>query len=147
MVFEALFDWQYRNEKVKIKEILSEEQLEHGVSRKLEAQVADALPGVYVQKQLRNTDPYLQYRYGMAVAAARAIDSGELTTHSYHQESAFAENLTQVSYVEQDTETIKLASQLMGVIPTAIDANPSREDKSVNKVSPVARPSRNKYGI
>jgi len=132
---------------VKVKEILGESQTEPSSNHGLQDQVAAALPGVFVQRQLRNTDPYLQYRYGMAVASARAVNSGELEKHSYQQESAFSENLTQVVYAEQDKETIQLASQLMGVTPSVIDNTPSREDKSVNSVSPVARSNRNKYGI
>jgi hypothetical protein len=132
---------------MKIREILQEKQKYHGRQENLSDQVAAALPGVYVQRQLRNTDPYLQYRYGMAVAAARAIANGELDKNSYDQESAFAENLTQVLYSDQDLETIQLASSLMGVTPTAIDDTPSREDRSVNSLSPVPQIKRNKYGI
>jgi hypothetical protein len=132
---------------MKIREILQETQKSQGQHDNLEDQVAAALPGVYVQRQLRNTDPYLQYRYGIAVAAARAIANGELDKHSYEQESAFAENLTQVVYTDQDKETIQLASRLMGVTPTAIDNTPSSESKSVNSLSPVPRIKRNKYGI
>jgi len=147
VVFKTISHWHHRYEILKIKEILGESQVKDLSYRGLQDQVAAALPGVFVQRQLRNTDPYLQYRYGMAVAAARAINSGELDSHSYEQESVFAENLTQVVYAEQDKETIRLASQLMGVVPTAIDNTPSQEDKSVNSVSPVAKSKRNKYGI
>lgn len=132
---------------MRVWEVLLETQKSHGTPERLTDQVSDALPGVYVQRQLRNTDPYLQYRYGMAVAAARAIQNGDLDSSQYEQESAFAENLTQVVYVPDDVETIKLASQLMGVIPTAIDATSSHESDQVNVNSTVARIKRNKYGI
>lgn len=132
---------------MRVWEVLLETQKSHGSPDQLGDQVADALPGVYVQRQLRNTDPYLQYRYGIAVAAARAIQNGDLDSSQYEQESAFAENLTQVVYVPQDAETIKLASRLMGVTPTAIDETPSHESDQVNANSPVARIKRNKYGI
>ena len=103
-----------------------------------------ALPGVFVQKDLRNTDPYMQYRYGMAVAAARAAKEGHV---DFSQESAWAENLTQVMYSPEDEETIKLASKLMGVKPTRITDNASHEPKFGETQSPVAKPKRNKYGV
>jgi hypothetical protein len=103
-----------------------------------------ALPGVFVQKDLRNTDPYMQYRYGMAVAAARAAKEGHV---DFSQESAWAENLTQVMYSPEDEETIKLASKMMGVKPTRITDNASHEPKFVETQSPVAKPKRNKYGV
>ena len=102
------------------------------------------LPGVFVQRQLRNTDAYMQYRYGLAVAAARAHAAGEV---EFSQESAWAENLTQVMYAPEDEETIRLASKLMGVTPTRITDNASHEAIDTLTTSPVAKPKRNRYGI
>jgi len=103
-----------------------------------------ALPGVFVQRQLRNTDPYMQYRLGMAVAAARANKAGDV---EFSQESAWAENLTQIMYAPEDEETIMLASKLMGVKPTRITDNASRESKGTVVHSPVANVKKNKYGV
>lgn len=103
-----------------------------------------ALPGVFVQRQLRNTDPYMQYRYGLAVAAARAHKAGDV---EFEQESAWAENLAQVMYAPEDEETILLASKLMGVTPTRITDNASREGQGANTASPVAKPKKNRYGV
>jgi len=116
----------------------------HGKASKISASKDAALPGVFVQKQLRNTDPYMQYRYGLAVAAARAINAHDV---DFEQESAWAENLVQVMYAPEDEETIQLASKLMGVQPTRITDNASRETKAVETTSPVANVKRNKYGI
>jgi hypothetical protein len=86
----------------------------------------------------------MQYRYGIAVAAARANrDHGV----PFEQESAWAENLAQVMYAPEDEETIMLASKLMGVTPTRITDNASREPKSTETQSPVAKTKRNKYGV
>jgi hypothetical protein len=116
----------------------------HGQASKVSAAKDAALPGVFVQKQLRNTDPYMQYRLGLAVAAARADKAGHV---EFNQESAWAENLTQIMYAPEDEETIQMASKLMGVKPTRITDNASRESNSVGNVSPVANSKRNKYGI
>lgn len=107
--------------------------------------IADAtLPGVFVQQQLRNTDPYMQYRMGLAMAAARAKDKGYV---DFEQESAFGENLIQVMYSPEDEETIMLASKLMRVKPTRITDNASREPSDTRTQSPVAKPKKNKYGV
>jgi hypothetical protein len=129
---------------MKIKEVIAEgtKSKTHGVAKHISAEVSDTLPGVYVQKQLRNTDPYMQYRYGLAVAAARA--SKEV---GYSQETDFSENLIQVMYVPEDEETIKLASKLMGVTPTKIADTASHEQKNTGVTSPVATIKKNKYGI
>jgi len=116
----------------------------HGKPGKVSKSADAALPGAFVQRQLRNTDTYMQYRYGVAVAAARADQAGHI---EFEQESAWAENLSQVMYVPEDEETIKLASKLMGVTPSRITDNKSRESKKTSTVSPVAKPKRNKYGV
>jgi hypothetical protein len=116
----------------------------HGKPGKVRSRQAAAMPGVFVQRELRNTDTYMQYRYGIAVAAARANrDHGV----PFEQESAWAENLAQVMYAPEDEETIMLASKLMGVTPSRITDNASREPDSTNISSPVAKTKRNKYGV
>ncbi len=128
---------------MRAKEFINETKFQ-GKAGKMSQDVSDALPGVFVQKDLRNTDPYMQYRYALAVAAARAHKE-----HGVHfdQESSWAENLTQVMYTPEDEETIKLASKLMGVKATRIADNASHENKSTSAVSPVAKPKPNKYGV
>lgn len=115
-----------------------------GQSDPVSIRKSDTLPGVFVQKELRNTDPYMQYRYAMAVAAARANrDHGV----PFEQESAWAENLTQVMFTPEDEETIKLASKLFGVKPTKITDNASHEPRDTGNLSPVSQVKRNKYGV
>lgn len=128
---------------MRAKEFINEAK-SHGSAESVSKSKDATLPGVYVQKQLRNTDPYMQYRYGMAVAAARAAKEGHI---EFSQESAWAENLTQVMYAPEDAETIKLASKLMGVNPTQITDTASREPNSTGTNSPVAQIKRNKYGV
>ena len=106
----------------------------HGRWGKLAPDVKGALPGMWVQRQLRNTDPYMQYRYGLAVAAARGVQAGET---SFEQESAWAENFAVVGYAEQDAEVIKLADKLMGVKGTQMADYPSKETTNTNIQSPV----------
>lgn len=115
-----------------------------GTAKKMSNRKSDPLPGVFVQHQLRNTDPYMQYRLGMAVASARAHEKGEV---GFEQESVWAENLTQIMYAPEDEETIKLASKMMGITPSRITDNKSHEPPKTNTTSPVAKPRPNKYGV
>jgi len=129
---------------MRAKEFLPEGAKSHGKFTSLNADVDAALPGVWVQHQLRNTDPYMQYRYGIAIAAARADAAGHV---EFEQESPWAENLTIVGYTPEDAEVVKLADKLMGVKATRIADDSSREPADTNNVSPTAKPKRNKYGI
>jgi hypothetical protein len=86
----------------------------------------------------------MQYRMGLALAAARADAAGLV---KFNQESSWAENFINVMWANEDEETIRLASKLMGVTPTRITNNASEESKSTETQSPVAKPKRNKYGV
>lgn len=86
----------------------------------------------------------MQYRMGLALAAARADKAGHI---KFNQESSWAENFINVMWADEDEETIMLASKLMGVTPSAITDKASREPKSTTAVSVVAKPKRNKYGV
>jgi hypothetical protein len=127
---------------MRAKEFLPETKL-HGTFGKVEKNVSDSLPGAFVQRELRNTDPYMQYRYGLALAGARAKEEHDI---DFEQESAWAENLAIVPFSVEDEETIRLADKMMGVKATRIASSKSTET-DVNAVSPVANPKRNKYGI
>lgn len=116
----------------------------HGQYSELDKAINAALPGVWVQRELRNTDPYMQYRYGLAMAAARADKAGHV---NFEQESAWAENLTIVGFTKEDEELIKMADKLMGVTGTRIADSKSYEPKETNKTSPVNQPKKNRYGV
>jgi hypothetical protein len=118
-----------------------------GTTKNLPARVSGPLPGTFIQKQLRNTDPYMQYRLGLAVAAAQGIAKGELDPSSIEQESEWAENLIQIAYTPEEEETIRLASKIMGVKPKKIAKSKSVETDKVNTTSPVAKKKKNKYGV
>jgi hypothetical protein len=130
---------------MRAKEFINEAtQKNHGKASKVRDRADATLPGVFVQRQLRNTDTYMQMRYGMALAAARAEKAGDI---KFHQETAWAENFINGMFAPEDEETIMLASKLMGVTPTRITDNASREPDTTNRQSPVSSPKRNKYGI
>jgi hypothetical protein len=127
---------------MRAKEFITEVKL-HGKFGKVDTQVSNSLPGAFVQRDLRNTDPYMQYRYGMALAGARANKDHDV---EFEQESAWAENLALVTFSPEDEETIRLADKMMGVKASRIASNKSTET-DVNAVSPVSKPKRNQYGV
>ena len=115
-------------------EFITEGEKRHGRWGKLTPDVKGALPGMWVQRQLRNTDPYMQYRYGLALAAARGIQAGET---EFEQESAWAENFAVVGYAKEDQELIDMADRLMGVKATKMADYGSEETDETNIQSPV----------
>ena len=129
---------------MRAKEFLPEGAKAHGSFVGIGADVDAALPGVWVQRQLRNTDPYMQYRYGLALAAARADAAGHI---DFEQESGWAENLTIVGFTPEDADVVRAADKLMGVTGTRVADDKSREFAGAHTQSPVANIKRNKYGV
>jgi len=119
---------------MRLKEFLPETKL-HGTFGKVDPNISNPLPGAFVQRDLRNTDPYMQYRYGVALASSRAHSDGNI---NFEQESIWAENLGIVAYTAEDEETIKLADKIMGVTGTRIANRDSKEAPGANTVSPVS---------
>lgn len=116
---------------MKINEILTEAN-----TGSLIPDVADALPATTVLTDLPNTDPYLQYRMGLALAAARAHNDGDI---SFEETSAWGENMAVTAYSDEDLETLRLALKLMPGLNQShlISTVKSEESKSVGKQSPM----------
>lgn len=124
---------------MRLHEILNEtENKDQGIPGKVEPEYDAVSPGVSAFKQLRNTDPYMQYRMGVAMAVVdKPMD----------QESAQAENLVVAPYSDADAEIMKKAARIMGVTPTTVAKKKSSEPAGTNTASPVAAPKRNRYGV
>lgn len=84
--------------------------------------------------ELINSDTYKQYRYSLALAAARAVANGDI---EFDAMSAWNEALTGVAYTDVDMETFKLANKLMGVHGVMLSTTPPTEPNDTNKTSPV----------
>lgn len=95
--------------------------------------VDPALPNAMIEPELRNTDSYMQGRYGQALAAAAAMQADD----KFEQESAWAENFGMVAYSEQEIDLIKQADKLMGVKSIKL-SNKSQEKDDIGSRSPVA---------
>ena len=98
--------------------------------------VDEAIPGARIEPQIRNTDTYMQMRYGIALAAAAAQRDG--SNDNFEQESPWAENIGMIAYTDADTDQIKAADKIMGVSSVEISKRGSQERTDINTVSPVA---------
>lgn len=117
----------------------------------LQADVAAALPATYVIPKLQNQDPYLQYRFGVAIAKAkgsRAMDPGP--EEDFGSTSVWGENQVIVSYSNSIDEYIDDALKNIGLSPSdkrLISTPRSEETSTVNKTSPVPARRTNRYGV
>lgn len=99
---------------------------------KVRREIDQSIPNARIEPQLRNTDTYMQMRYGMALAAASAAQD-----ESFEQESAWAENLGILAYSDEEIKIIQAADKLMGVKSVALSKK-SKERDDIGSASPVA---------
>ena len=110
--------------------------------------VARALPMTFAIPELRTNDPYKQYRFGIAIAKAKA--SGEDSVQDFGAESVWGNNMVVVGYSNTVDQYIDKALEEIGLSASdkkLISTPRSEETNTVNKSSPVAKPKRNKYGV
>jgi hypothetical protein len=111
---------------------------------------AKALPATYVIPALQNQDPYLQYRFGVAIAKAKGQIHDTDPVPKYAHESAWGENQIVVSFDPGVEKYIDLALKEIGLSPgdkKLISSPKSEESNTVNIISPVAKIKKNKYGV
>jgi len=99
--------------------------------------VDEAIPSAIIEPRLRNTDTYMQMRYGMALAAAAAADDPA----EFDQESVWAENMVMIGYTPEEIEIIQAADKLMGVKGVQVSHKGSQERPDAGTTSPVANTS------
>ena len=100
-----------------------------------------ALPGAFKIPALKNQDPYLQYRFGVAIAGAKgAAQRSKDGVPPFERESVFGENEIVVSYDPDVVTYIRDALQAMGLPSNdavRIGTQASEEAPDVDKRSPV----------
>lgn len=106
----------------------------------LSSDQAHALPAAFVLPDLKNNDAYLQYRFGIALAAARAADAGEV---SLDAETVFGENMAVIARSKEEEETLSMALRSFGTHNRSkqISSSTSEESPSVAAVSHVPQNS------
>jgi hypothetical protein len=103
--------------------------------------VGRALPGAFKIPKLQNQDPYLQYRFGVALAGAKgAKQRAKDGVPPFEQDHTFGENMIIVSYDPNVKTYIDDALHSMGM-PSSdavqIGTLKSEEMPEVEKHSPV----------
>jgi hypothetical protein len=100
-----------------------------------------ALPGAFKIPALKNQDPYLQYRFGVAIAGAKgAAQRAQDDVPAFEPESVFGENEIVVSYDPHVEVYIRDALRSMD-LPASdavrIGTQASEEAPDVDKTSPI----------
>lgn len=122
---------------MKIREVLAESR-----TGSLQDDVAKALPAAYTFPTLQNTDPYTQYRMGLAIATARRLHDPDPYNivkgrEDFAPTTAWGENLVVVTYEEEDDGTLEMAAKIMGVPKRQISSTKSQESSDVNTQSTI----------
>lgn len=86
-----------------------------------------------------NNNPYLAYRFGVALAASPE-DRG-------NQEGPIGSKFTMVDYSDADAAIRRGAEKKMGISHSTETGKGSEELDSINCASPVAPRKKNQYGI
>jgi hypothetical protein len=86
-----------------------------------------------------NSHPYVAYRFGVALAKS----PNDITDNLGPIGSEF----TTLGYSKEDQEIINHAREEFGLKTRTHSTGGSEEINKVNKVSPVAKPKKNKYGV
>ena len=112
-----------------------------GRTGSLQQDVALALPGAWKIPALKNQDPYLQYRFGVAIAGAKgAAQRAKDGVPNFEEDKIFGENEFVVSYDPHTIDYIRDALRAMGLPPSdavQVATMGSEEMPDVDKVSPV----------
>jgi hypothetical protein len=117
----------------------AKEFIRESKTEKLLPDQAAALPATYVIPELPNQDPYLQYRFGVAIAGAKGAEQRRKDgVSSMTRTSAFGENEIIVSYGHDAGPYIDDALKQMGMSGKKMISSPtSTETTDVGKVSPM----------
>jgi hypothetical protein len=100
----------------------------------------NALPNLQSFPHLdNNANPYLAYRFGIELAGAPDVDAD--------QRAGTGSDFVTVGYSDADDEIIAHAAKKFGLKRKTHGGKNSVESSKVNKVSPVAAPKKNKYGV
>ena len=119
---------------MRAREFISEQA--HG---SLQPGVARALPSTFVIPSLPNQNPYIQYRYGVAVAGAGAQEQLKKEhSDTFHRESPWGDGMIIVNYDEKETELMQKALVMMNAGPAkTLSSKKSEEAEDVVVRSPV----------
>ena len=104
-------------------------------------EISKAMPATYAISKLPNSDFYKQYRFGVAIAAARSEEARRNEpAPTMAPASIWGENEIVVSYDSTTSDVIDAALKIVGLAPKdkkMISTEKSEEMPTVNHQSPV----------
>ena len=127
---------------MRLKELLNDINLEEAKQTRepLRKSAKNAIPDMNSYDYLdNNSHPYMSYRFGVALAGS---PDNEMTPHG-----PIGSNFTIVDYTDADDKIRKGAERNLGIKSSRSTGRGSKEVDDVNKISPVAKPKRNQYGV
>ncbi len=104
--------------------------------------VAQSMSNLTSYDQLdNNNNPYLAYRFGIALAGS--------PTEDMPKKGPIGSDFVMADYTDAETAIRKGAEKIMGVRSSRTTGKGSQEldGTIINKVSPTAKPKRNRYGV
>lgn len=115
------------------------EFLTEGRTGSIQDDVAKALPATYALPELKNQDPYLQYRFGVAIAGAKGAEKRrEDKVPPFERESGWGENEIIVSYGYDVGPYIDDALKTMGMSgKKRLSTAKSEEADDISTKSPI----------
>jgi hypothetical protein len=128
---------------MKISEILTEGDIPANFE-KLDSQQVAAIKGALsvpgISQNKSNGNPYAGYRFGLAMAGAPDFPTAAT--------GAIAGDPLLSAYTEEELEIVNAAAKMVGAGKVKrLSSNRSEELSNVNKVSPVSKKKKNKYGV
>lgn len=107
------------------------------VEREMPERKSSTMPYSKQFPDMPSSDPYRAYRFGMAMANHTIVDpEGPSSNHAVI-----------VAYTPEEEEIIRGGEKQTGYKGQQLSDHGSREPKTTNTQSPVARIKRNRYGI
>ena len=115
------------------------EFITEGRTGSIQDDVAKALPATYAIPELKNQDPYLQYRFSVAIAGAKGAKQREIdNVPKFNRESPWGENEIVVSFDPNADEWLNDALHMMGIKgKKLLSTVKSEETTDVDTKSPV----------
>ena len=106
----------------------------------LSPDIADTLPSTYTIPKLPNSDTYMQYRFGVAIASAKGKSQRAKDNIDRNYMSSWGQNQTIISSDPHIAEWIDDALEEIGLLPSdkkLLTTPESEEPKSTSTVSPI----------
>jgi hypothetical protein len=123
---------------MKIKDIIREAADYKGASGMEHANMA-SLPDAHIWPELDNSSGYKAYRFGVAMAG--------LPNNKMDVAGPTGLKMVTIGYTQAERDILDAAAKTMGTPKVRLSTQDSGEAKDTDKVSPVAKPKRNKYGV